>query len=326
MVRTTVESTITFPYKRSLGPVLGAFMTALTHERLIGIRNGERVLCPPLEWDPRTGAELAHEFVDVGPAGSVETWCWVEAPSGQHPLDRPFAFAAIRLDGADTALVHAVDAGSPGAMSIGMRVAPRWRRERKGHITDIEAFVPGEEAQPGGGEPAAEPVTMMDYSASITYVTPVPENAVRADQAMKEGRFLGLRCPRCGRTYTGGRGYCAVDSIALTAEHEVDLPQTGVLTNYTVVTPVQYPGQTETEPFARVHVLLDGTDVVLGYQPLIEVPNDEIRIGMRLAAVWASDAERQDQGADTRREPGLVGWMATGEPDVDDPDLVNRIC
>ena len=35
---TTVESTITFPYKRSLGPVLGAFMTALTHERLIGIR------------------------------------------------------------------------------------------------------------------------------------------------------------------------------------------------------------------------------------------------------------------------------------------------
>ena len=99
-----------------------------------------------------------------------------------------------------------------------------------------------------------------------------------------------------------------------------------MLTNYTVVTPVQYPGQTETDPFARVHVLLDGTDVVLGYQPLIEVPNDEIRIGMRLAAVWASDAERQDQGADTRREPGLVGWMATGEPDVDDPDLVNRIC
>jgi uncharacterized OB-fold protein len=167
---------------------------------------------------------------------------------------------------------------------------------------------------------------MMDYEASITYVTPVPEIAVRSEQAMREGRFLGVRCPKCNRTYTGGRGYCPVDSIALTPEHEVDLPETGVLTNYTIVTPVQYPGQTETEPFARVHVWLDDTDVVLGYQALIEVPVEDIRIGMRLAAVWASDAERGEAGRDMGREPGLVGWMPTGEPDVDDPDLVNRIC
>ena len=320
----TVESTITFPYKRSLGPVLGAFMTALTEERLIGIRNGERVLCPPLEWDPRTGIELAHEFVDVGPAGTVETWSWVAHPTAQHPLDRPFAFASIRLDGADTALLHVVDAGSPDAMAVGLRVAPRWRTERKGHITDIEAFVPGETAISGGGAGAEEPVAMMDYLASITYTTPIPVNTIRSEQAIEEGRFLGLRCPTCGRTYTGGRGYCPVDALALTEEHEVDLPQTGVLTNYTIVTPVQYPGQTETEPFARVHVWLDGTDVVLGYQELLEVPNDQVRIGMRLAAVWASEAERES-GAGMGREAGLVGWMPTGEPDVDDPDLVNRI-
>ena len=85
----TVESTITFPYKRSLGPVLGAFMTALTERRIIGIRSGSGVLCPPLEWDPRTGAELAHDFVEVGPAGTVESWCWVPEPSAQHPLSSP---------------------------------------------------------------------------------------------------------------------------------------------------------------------------------------------------------------------------------------------
>ena len=212
-----MKSTITFPYKRSLGPVLGAFMTALTEERLIGIRDGDRVICPPLEWDPRTGAELAESSSTSVRQASVDTWCWVEAPTEQHPLDHPFAFATIRLDGADTSLVHVVDAGSPDAMSIGMRVAPRWRRERKGHITDIEAFVPGEQAQRGGGDAATEPVTMMDYEASITYVTPVPEIAVRSERAMTEGRFLGVRCPKCDRTYTGGRGYCPVDSIALTA-------------------------------------------------------------------------------------------------------------
>ncbi len=105
------ESTITFPYTRSLGPVMGAFMTALTEKTILGIRNGDGVLVPPMEWDPATGAELAHDFVEVGPAGTVESWTWVPEPSEQHPLDHAFAFAFIRLDGASTPLLHAVDAG-----------------------------------------------------------------------------------------------------------------------------------------------------------------------------------------------------------------------
>jgi uncharacterized OB-fold protein len=322
----TVEMTIQFPYKRSLGPVIGAFMTGLTERRLIGIRNGGQVMCPPLEWDPETGKELAHDFVDVGPAGTVQSWTWVAQPGAQHPLDRPFAFALIKLDGADSSLMHAVDAGSIDAMRTGMRVAPRWRAERKGHMTDIEAFVPGE--QPSGGDDggaATEPVTMMDYHASITYRIPTTRNAIRADQAIAEGRFLGLKCPACGRVYTGGKGYCPVDTLELTEEHEVDLPQRGTVSNFTIVTPIQYPGQTETEPFARVHVLLDDVDVVLGYQPLIEVANDDIRIGMRVEAVWASDAEKRAGSLDPRLDSNLVGWIPTGEPDVQDPDLVNRI-
>lgn len=321
----TVESVIKFPYKRSLGPVLGAFMTGLTEQRIIGIRNGSQVLVPPLEWDPNTGAELAHDFVEVGPAGTVESWSWVAKPSEQHPLDTPFAFALIKLDGADTAFMHAVDAGSIDAMSTGMRVAPRWAAERKGHINDIEAFVPGEEPQGGGGEGAAEPVTMMDYNASITYTTPVPRNTVRSEEANAQGRFLGYKCPVCARTYTGGKGFCPIDTLELTEEHEVDLPQTGTLTNYTIITPIQYPGQTETEPFARVHVLLDGVDVVLGYQPLLDTPNDEVRIGMRVSAVWASEGELNQGARDPRLEGNLIGWMPTGEPDVDDPTLVNRM-
>ena len=78
---------------------------------------------------------------------------------------------------------------------------------------------------------------------------------------------------------------------------------------------------------AGVHVLLDDTDVILGFQELIDVANDDIRIGMRVEAIWASEAEMEDDdGSDMRRIQGLVGWMPTGEPDVDDPDLVNRIC
>jgi uncharacterized OB-fold protein len=323
-VTQVTEATIRFPYKRSLGPVIGAFLTGLADQRLLGIRSGERVLCPPLEWDPDTGAGLDSDaLVEVGPAGTVVSWSWVAAPTEQHPLDHPFAFALVRLDGADTTLVHVVDTGAIDAMATGMRVAPRWSESRTGHITDIAAFVPGEDPVPATTAGPEEPVTMMDYNASITYRTPITENTVRAEQATAEGRFLGLRCPVCQRTYTGGKGYCPIDSIELTVADEVDLPQSGVITNYTIITPIQYPGQTETEPFARVHVLLDGSDVVMPYQNLIEVPNDEVRIGMHVTAVWASEGEKGAVG--TWTDSNLVGWIPTGEPDVDDPTLVNRI-
>ncbi len=143
----TVTSTLEFPYRRSLGTVIGAFMTGMREHRILGIRNhaGE-VLVPPLEYDPTTGDALEGDLVEVGPGGEVTSWAWVGQPSARHPLDHPFAFALIKLDGASTALVHAVDAGDMNAMRTGMRVQPRWREEAQGKITDIEAFVPVEGA------------------------------------------------------------------------------------------------------------------------------------------------------------------------------------
>ncbi len=323
-----VESTITFPYKRSLGPVVGMFMTALTEQRILGIRNGTDVIVPPMEWDPATGAELAHDFVEVGPAGTVESWTWVPKPSAQHPLTHPFAFAFIRLDGATTPLLHAVDAGSASALSVGTRVAPRWKGTRIGHITDIDAFVLGETPEVAGPDhgPSETPVSMMEYQASITYNNPVPVAADRVVEASKAQRLLGQVCPVCARVYAGGRGYCPIDAVELGTEHEVDLPDKGTITNYALVTPVQYPGQTETEPFARVFVLLDGTDVILSYQPVIELAASDVHVGVRVAAVWASPAEDIDEGAAMGGAYGaLIGWMPTGEPDHTDPDLVNRI-
>jgi uncharacterized protein len=138
--------TIEFPYTRTLGPVLGPFLTGLRNETILGARTGTgRVLVPPLEWDPATGEPLAPDLVEVGPGGVVETWAWVSEPGRKHPLDHPFAFALIRLDGADTGLLHAVDAGSMDRMRTGMRVVARWKDERGGHITDL-VFVPEDSA------------------------------------------------------------------------------------------------------------------------------------------------------------------------------------
>lgn len=133
-----------YPYTRSVGPVIGRFLAALKEGRIEGIRGSDgRVIVPPLEYDPRT-AEPLSEFVPVGPSGVVTTWAWIPEPRRYHPLDRPFAWALIRLDGADTELLHAVDAGDPSRMRSGLRVRARWRQERVGDIRDIECFEPEE--------------------------------------------------------------------------------------------------------------------------------------------------------------------------------------
>jgi uncharacterized OB-fold protein len=131
-----------FPYTRSVGPVIGRFLTGLRDGRIEGIRSADgRVIVPPLEYDPQTGEQLS-DWVAVGDAGVVTTWTWLDKPRPNNPLQEPFAWALIRLDGADTTMLHVVDAGSADAMSTGMRVKVRWRAERKGHITDIECFEP----------------------------------------------------------------------------------------------------------------------------------------------------------------------------------------
>jgi len=145
----TATHVVEYAYRRSVGPVMGAFFTALQDRKLLGARTRDgRVLCPPAEYDPESG-EATGELVPVGPGGTVTSWTWVGEPQGRHPLPQPFAFALIRLDGADTELLHAVDAGSQTAMQTGMRVVPRFRAEPEGGIRDIECFVP----EAGGGRP-----------------------------------------------------------------------------------------------------------------------------------------------------------------------------
>ena len=132
--------TMELPYRRSVGPVVGAFLTALRDGKVVGSRTaGGRVICPPLDYDPETG-DAVDEIVDVADAGVVRSWSWVSEPLRKHPLDRPFAWALVQLDGADTALLHALDAPSPDTVSTGMRVKARWKDERVGHITDIQCF------------------------------------------------------------------------------------------------------------------------------------------------------------------------------------------
>ena len=129
-------------YERSVGPVIGRFLGGLREGKISGIKTRSgKVLVPPTEYDPETSEPL-EEWVDVADCGVVTTWSFIAEPRPGQPLDRPFAWALIRLDGADTGLLHAVDAGSAERMQTGMRVRARWSENRQGSIRDILCFEP----------------------------------------------------------------------------------------------------------------------------------------------------------------------------------------
>lgn len=132
---------IEYGFNRTTGPVIGAFLTALRQQRVLGIRGADgRVVCPPVEYDPTTGAPLT-EMVEVGTEGSVTSWSMVTSDREDQPLPAPYALALIQLDGADTSMLHVVDV-SGGGIATGDRVRIRWAEEREGLITDIACFEP----------------------------------------------------------------------------------------------------------------------------------------------------------------------------------------
>ncbi len=274
-----------YSYKRSLGPVLSQFATALRDGRILGAVGSEgRVLVPPVEADPATGASVGR-LVEVGPAGTVMSWTWVEEPGDTDPLDRPFGWAAIQLDGASTQLLHAVDVARD-ALKVGLRVQPRWSDERSGTILDIACF----EAvgatvviHPSEGEP----VTCFEAPTRIGYT--VFAGAVTADflEALCEGRLVGRRCPGCQKVYVPPRGSCPTCALAM--EEPVEVAQVGTVTAFSVVR-IPFEGQRLEPPYACAHVLLDGADV-----PLLHIVGgcevDDVEVGMRVEAVWADPIE-----------------------------------
>jgi hypothetical protein len=279
---------IEYPFRRSCGPVLSRFFTDLRDGKLVGIRSQTAgVLVPPAEYDPQT-AEALDEFVDVGPGGEVVSYAWVSSPRPKQPLERPFAYALIKLDGADSGFLHAVDVGGDEAsIGIGTRVAPRWKAERVGHITDIECFVPEAEAQPA--TPLAEPVE----GPVMSVITPIRlEYDFRAGKAqsvflrgLAAGKILGAKTSGGDMVYVPPRG---VDprNAELTTEF-VEVADVGTVVTYSIVR-VPSDNISFDLPYVCINVLLDGSNIPF-FHVLQNCPLGEERIGMRVKAKWAPD-------------------------------------
>ncbi|MFE6175528.1 Zn-ribbon domain-containing OB-fold protein [Streptomyces sp. NPDC056464] len=300
---------VEFPFTRSLGPVQSAFLTGLRERVVLGVRTGDgRTLVPPVEYDPVTAEEI-RELVEVAPTGTVTTWAWNHAPRRDQPLDTPFAWVLVRLDGADTALLHALDAPGPDAVRTGMRVRVRWAEERTGAITDIACFEPydGGPYDGGSAEPAdhtgefEDMVTGIVAAARLDYTYSPGRAQTAYINALAERRNVGERCPSCRKVYVPPRGACPTCGLA--TQEQVEVGPSGTVTTFCIVN-IKAKNLDIEVPYVYAHIALDGAGLAL-HGRIGGIPYDQVRMGLRVEPVWTEGARYPDH------------YRPTGEPDAD---------
>ncbi|MGA4880934.1 Zn-ribbon domain-containing OB-fold protein [Streptomyces lydicamycinicus] len=302
----TAPLVVEFPFTRSLGPVQSAFLTGLRERTVLGVTASDgRVVVPPTEYDPVT-AEEVRDLVEVGSAGTVTTWAWNPSPRRGQPLATPFAWVLVRLDGADTALLHALDAPGPEAVRTGMRVRIRWAARRTGAITDIACFEPYDspagdaERAPHDGE-FADPVTGITAPARLDYTYAPGRAQSRYLRALADHKTIGERCPSCRKVYVPPRGACPTCGVA--TDTQVEVGPRGTVTTFCIVN-IKAKNLDIEVPYVYAHIALDGADLAL-HARIGGIPYDRVRMGLRVEPVWSEDGRFPDH------------YRPTGEPDAD---------
>lgn len=162
----------------------------------------------------------------------------------------------------------------------------------------------------------SDPVTGFVQPIRLEYNFTPGQARSRFLRGLAEGRILGERCSRCGKVYVGGgSGACARDGVP--CDEVVELPDRGTITTFCVVN-VPFAGATVEIPYVSAAILLDGADIPLNAL-IQEVPVEEIRMGMRVQAVWAPENERA-ASMDTIRY-----FKPLDEPDAPIDELLKRM-
>ncbi len=166
-----------------------------------------------------------------------------------------------------------------------------------------------------------EPVQFMSHHTVVDYVVPAPSRLnVRFAEQLGEGRVVGHKCPACGKVYVPPRGYCPLCVVETTDADEVQVADRGTITTFSVITPLQYQGQHETDDYVQATVLLDGSDTTIMVQHLRGIEIADVHTGLRVEAVWAPEGERGGAVGGAGRAMGLgdavASWRPTGEPDA----------
>lgn len=135
---------IKVPYRWWVGETGTHFFKTLRDEqKILGAYCGkcDKVFIPPR----KTCGRCFHtdmEWRELGNQGTLVTYSIPRYSETIHPMEPPFAFGIVRLDGADTGLAHLIGDFEEGRLASGMRVEAVFRENPEGNMLDIQYFKP----------------------------------------------------------------------------------------------------------------------------------------------------------------------------------------
>lgn len=140
----TLKGQIKVPYSWSVGEVGSRFLIALRdRQKILGNRcpRCQTVFVPPRKNCGRCFRDIVDKenWVELGLEGTVTAFTIVRYDSPVQPCAPPFAYALIRLDGADVGFLHLIKDGLE-KLKNGARVRAKFGADRTGHILDIDSF------------------------------------------------------------------------------------------------------------------------------------------------------------------------------------------
>ena len=164
-------------------------------------------------------------------------------------------------------------------------------------------------------EPPKEPVKYVETNVSLPYHYVAGDYKAKYLRARKEKRILGSKCSKTGKVFVPPV-MNSPESFA-PCEEFVELPHRGVVTTFCIVN-IPVIGRNLELPYCVASVALDGADISI-YALIQECKAEDVRMGLRVEAVWKPDGERQGDHED------IQYFRPTGEPDVPLASFLNRL-
>jgi uncharacterized OB-fold protein len=164
-------------------------------------------------------------------------------------------------------------------------------------------------------EPPKEPVKYVDATVRLPYHYVAGDWRATYLRALKDRKILGSKCSKTGKVFIPPI-ISSPESFA-PCEELVELPGRGVVTTFCVVR-IPVMGRNVELPYVAASVAIDGADISI-YALIQECSPEDVRMGMRVEAVWKPDGERQGDHED------ILHWRPTSEADAPFESFINRL-
>lgn len=164
-------------------------------------------------------------------------------------------------------------------------------------------------------QPPKDPVKYVDASLYLPYRYAAGDYRARYLRALKDKKILGSRCSKTGKVLVPPI-IASAESFA-PADEFVELADRGIVTTFCIVN-IPVIGRDVELPYATASVALDGADLSM-FTMIQECKTEDVRMGMRVEAVWKPDGERRGDHED------ILYFRPTGEPDVPLESFIHRL-